>query len=105
MTDLDTRNKELSDASENYRQQTAAAEEAKQQAEDDRARLEGDVSRLEDSVSELERQLTALSGERDNLVAEREALIAQGVPVTEIIGNTVALIEGKVSDVGPGFVV
>lgn len=105
LQDVEGRNKELMDRNEQYRQVSAQAEQAKMSAEDDRARLEGDLQRANDDIAGLETSLTALAADRDNLRAEREALVSAGVPVEQIIGNVVPQIEGRVSEVGPGFVV
>jgi predicted nucleic acid-binding Zn-ribbon protein len=105
LTDVQTRNKALMDQNEQYRATAAAAEKDKLDAQDDRARIEGDLKRANEDLAEKERQLEQLVKERDNLRAEMEALVAAGIPVHEIIGNNVPAIEGKVSMVGPGFVV
>jgi uncharacterized protein (DUF3084 family) len=99
--DVQARNKTLMDSNESLKKETADAKKAQMDAEEDRARVEGDLKRASDDVAEKERQLVTLSGERDNLRAEIDALNKMGVPVAEIIGNNVPLIEGKVSAVGP----
>jgi hypothetical protein len=99
--DLQTRNKALMDSNEALKKETADAKKAQMDAEEDRARIEGDLKRSSDDVAEKERQLVALTGERDNLKAQIDALVKLGVDVPALIGNNVALIEGKVSAVGP----
>jgi uncharacterized protein (DUF3084 family) len=103
--DTQTRNKELLTSNETLKKETADAKKAQMDAEDDRARIEGDLKRATDDVAEKERQLAAVTKERDNKAAELEALVKLGVPVETLIGNNVPLIEGKVSDIGPNFVV
>ncbi len=103
--DVQARNKTLMDQNEQYRATAAQAEKDMHDAQDDRARLDGDLKRANADVAEKERQLKQLSDERDNLRAEKDALVKAGVDVEKIIGNNVPAIEGKVSAVGPGFVV
>lgn len=99
--DLQTRNKALMDSNEGLKKETADSKKAQMDAEEDRARVEGDLKRASDDVAEKERQLVAVTGERDNLKAQLDALVKLGVDVPGLIGNNVALIEGKVSAVGP----
>lgn len=101
LADVQTRNKALMDSNESLKKETADAKKAQMDAEEDRARIEGDLKRATDDVAEKERQLVGLSGERDNLKAQLDALVKLGVDVPGLIGNNVALIEGKVSAVGP----
>jgi flagellar capping protein FliD len=103
--DTQTRNKELLASNETLKKETADAKKAQMDAEDDRARIEGDLKRATDDVAEKERQLKIVSDERDNKAAMLDALVKLGVDVPGLIGNNVPLIEGKVSDVGPNFVV
>jgi uncharacterized protein (DUF3084 family) len=103
--DTQTRNKELLASNETLKKETADAKKAQMDAEDDRARIEGDLKRASDDVAEKERQLKLVSDERDNMDAQLKALVKLGVDVPKLIGNNVPLIEGKVSDVGPNFVV
>jgi chromosome condensin MukBEF ATPase and DNA-binding subunit MukB len=105
LADVHARNKALMDQNDQYRQTTAGAEKDKLDAQDDRARIEGDLKRANDDIAEKERQLAELSAARDNLDAQMKALVAAGVDVANIIGNAVPSLEGKVSMVGPGFVV
>lgn len=105
LADVQGRNKALMDSNETCKKETADAKKAQMDAEDDRARIEGDLKRATDDVAEKERQLAEATKERDNLRAQLEALTKLGVPVAELIGNNVPLIEAKVSEVGPGFVV
>jgi septal ring factor EnvC (AmiA/AmiB activator) len=103
--DTQTRNKELLASNETLKKETADAKKAQMDAEDDRARIEGDLKRATDDVAEKERQLSIVTKERDNKAAMLDALVKAGVDVPKIIGNNVPLIEGKISDVGPNFVV
>jgi septal ring factor EnvC (AmiA/AmiB activator) len=105
VADLQTRNKALMDQNDQYRATTATAEKDKLDAQDDRTRIEGDLKRANEDIAAKEEQIARLAAERDNLDAQIKALIASGVDVAKIIGNAVPLIEGKVSMVGPGFVV
>src|SRR5688572_20435310 len=105
LADLQTRNKALMDQNDQYRTTSATAEKDRLDAQDDRAGLEGDLKRANEDIAAKEKQLVDLTSERDNLVAQQTALTKLGIDIPGLIGNTVPQIEGKVSAVGPGFVV
>ncbi len=105
LSDVEARNKALMDSNEQHRAIAAKAEQDKLNAQDDRARLEGDLKRANEDIAAKEAQLVALSNELGNVRAEQEALVAAGVDIAAIVGNAVPSIAGKVSAVGPGFVV
>jgi DNA repair exonuclease SbcCD ATPase subunit len=101
LADVQTRNKALMDSNDALKKETADAKKAQMDAEEDRARIEGDLKRATDDVAEKERQLKTVSDDRDNKAATLEALVKLGIDVPAMVGNNVALIEGKVSAVGP----
>jgi uncharacterized protein (DUF3084 family) len=105
LADVEARNKSLMDTTEQAQRALADAEREKLDAQDDRARIEGDLKRANDDIAGMERSLKDLSDQRDNLRSQLDSLVKLGVDVSKLIGNNVALIEGKVSAVGAGFVV
>lgn len=104
-TDTDARNKELMESEAAARTAAAQAEKDKLDAQDDRARIEGDLKRANEDIAAKEAQIVALNGENGNLQAERAALVSAGIDIPALVGNAVPEINGKVSAVGPGFVV
>ncbi len=105
LNDMDSRNADLASQKDAARDKAAEADQAKMVAERERDDARRELENVSGFRADLEGRIAELEEERDLLKAEREALVQMGVPVSELIGQAVPLIEAKVSNVGEGFVV